>query len=64
VDARIAHHAGDELDATVVAVEPHLAEEHSGAVREIGAAILLLDGRGRFGGGAHGSFLTIPKEQA
>jgi hypothetical protein len=47
-----------------VAVEPHLAEEHSGAVREIGAAILLLDGRGRFGGGAHGSFLTIPKEQA
>jgi hypothetical protein len=53
MDAGVAHHPRDQLHAAVMSVEPHLAEKDAGTVRQVAAAVLLLDGGGRFGGGAH-----------
>jgi hypothetical protein len=43
VDAGIAEGAGDDFDAAVVPVEPHLSQEDAGAVGEVGAPVFLLE---------------------
>ena len=53
VDAAVPHQAGDELDASVMAVESHLAQEDSGSMGKIAATIDLFDGGGGFGGRTH-----------
>ena len=55
VDAAVAQGPGDELHAAVMAVQPHLSQEHTRPMRQISHAVDLLDGRGGFGrGNGHG----------
>ena len=49
VNAAVAQGASDQFDAAVVAIEAHLAQQDTRAMREIAAAVDLLQGGGRFG---------------
>jgi hypothetical protein len=60
MDAAVPHEPCDELDASVMAVEPHLAQEDSRPVGEVAAAIGFFDGSRWFGGRTHG--LWSPSE--
>jgi hypothetical protein len=54
VNSRVSQSAGDDLDAAVVTIEPHLAQENAGSVGEVGAAVAFLEfGGGGVEGGGH-----------
>src|SRR5207237_1117102 len=59
VDPRIAQSPRDHLHPTVVPIQPHLPQQHPRPVRQVGAAVLLLELAGGGGqGGRHAGSLV------